>query len=290
MAYKIHQFDGLVIPTAITSADSQNMGTGAALSSFQQLPGGGFFDNYGTGKSPQGIRPITKSGIIHAATAALLVAELDNLRLKLGVRGKLTIQMDDGTLRWQWARLVNADIPRPGDAVGNWLPFDLQWVTAAQMWYGLIAAPSPWVWGDGSWVWGDGTAEFGANGTEETLTATGATTQGLTLNNGGNVDATNVQVTITAGTNAVTAVDWSNGTSGYDWAWSGTLATGEALVVDSGAMSVTKAGANSYSGFTPSHKRVWDVLEPGDNAITLTVTGNGAADGTVGVAYYDHYA
>ncbi len=290
MAYVIYQFDGLVVPTAIQGGDEQNMGTGEALSSFQQLPGGGFYDNYGTAKSPQGIRPITKSGIIHATTAALLVAELDALRVKLGVRGKLTIRMDDGSLRWQWARLTTANLPRPAEAAGLWLPFDLQWVTAAQVWYGIVASPSEWVWGDGSWIWGDGTVEFGANGTEETLTATGATTQALTLNNGGNINATNVQVTVTAGTATITAITWANATSGYSWTWTGTVAVGEALVIDSGSMSVTNDGDNAYSGFTPSHKRIWDYLVPGDNAITLTVTGNGAVDGTVGVAYYDHFA
>lgn len=290
MAYVIHQFDGLVVPKAIQQGDVQNMGTGAALSSFQQLPGGGFYDNYGSARSPQGIRPITKSGIIHATTAAGIVAELDALRLKLGVRGKLTIKMADGSMRWQWARLVSADVPRPAEAAGLWLPFDLQWVTAAQVWYGIVSSPSAWVWGDGSWVWGDGTITFGANGTEETLTATGATTQALTLNNGGNIDATNVQVTVTAGTNSITAITWTNATSGYSWTWTGTVTAGNALVIDTGSMSVQNNGNNAYSGFTPSHKRIWDVLSPGDNSITVTVTGNGAADGTIGAAYYDHYA
>jgi hypothetical protein len=82
--YRIFAFDGIEIPDY--NAD-HNMGTGAALTSFQQLPNG-FFDNYGTADSPQGIRPIVARGRILHDTAAEMRTTLDALRQKIGKRGQ----------------------------------------------------------------------------------------------------------------------------------------------------------------------------------------------------------
>jgi hypothetical protein len=58
MAYVISMFDGLALSPYIQRGDSQDIGTGAALTSFLQLPGGGYYDNYRDRISPQGIRPL----------------------------------------------------------------------------------------------------------------------------------------------------------------------------------------------------------------------------------------
>jgi len=175
------------------------------------------------------------------------------------------------------------------------------------MWYGIIVSDTAWVWGDGSWVWGDGTAEFGANGTEEALTATGATggpppggtlpgtTQEVVVTNGGNIPATNVVFTITAGSTTTTdiihGVKISNAESGYSWYWTGTLDISTALIVNCGSMSVTNAGANAYSTFVPSNLATWEALAVGTNTFTVTVEGNDVGlAATIAVEYYDHWA
>jgi hypothetical protein len=292
--YRIFAFDGIEIPDY--DAD-HNMGTGAALTSFQQLPNG-FFDNYGTADSPQGIRPIVARGRILHDTAAEMRTTLDALRKKIGKRGKLTVQFDDGSLRWQWARLVDVDIP--ADKQFRLMSdFTLTWITASQIWYGVVTTSDEWTWGDLAWTFGDGTAEIGESGYSTTLTATGATgtappsggtSQSFTLSNGGNKTATNISITVTAGTTAVTACKFTNDTTGDTFYFSASVSAGNVLVINCGAMAVTNNASNAYSSFVPGNRAVWFTLAPGDNTITILVNGNTAADGTIAFEYYDHYS
>lgn len=299
MAYRIHNFDGLQLSEYLQDGDSQNMGTGEALTKFQQLPNGTFYDFYGSNQSPQGIRPIQKRCLLSADTSALLKTAMDNVRAKLGVRGKLTVQYDDGTLRWQWARLKTADMEEEWNAAATINPCYMEWVTAAQYWYEIINTPTEWTVGDSTWVLGDGTAETGENGTEETLTATGATgtgppaggtTQTINTTHGGNINAINMIWTITVGTNTITAIDFENTTTSESFYFNHAITTGEVLVIDCGAMNVTVDGVNHYADFTPDNRARWMKLVSGANAITVTVNGNAAQDATIGLEYYDHYA
>lgn len=305
MGYTIFQFDGVTLPTYQLDGDTQDMGTGEALTSFMQLPSRGFYDNYGSTRSPQGVRPITKTCVLWGATSAALDTALDALRAKIGVRGKLTISMDNGDYRWQWARLVRVSTPRTSEAKGGFLPCELSFISAAQHWYGIIIGVSGWTWGDSTWVFGDGTVEFGEEGTSQTLSATGATFSGTTrtgdgttqvldaddnMTNDGNIDVTNMIITVTAGTNTITDIQWVNSTSGYTWIYTDDITTGNSLVVNMGAMTVTNNAVDAYSGFTPSNKATWDVLNPGDNTINVYVNGNAAADGTIAVEFYHHFA
>lgn len=299
MAYRIYNFDGLSLSEYHQDGDTQNMGTGDALTKFQQLPNGTFYDFYGSNKSPQGIRPIQKRCVLFADTSALLKTAMDNVRAKLGVRGKLTIQYDDDTLRWQWARLKTADMEEEWNAGVTINPCYMEWVTAAQHWYEIINSPVEWTVGDSTWVLGDGTAELGENGTSTTLTATGATgtappaggtTQSIALQHGGNIPATNMVWTVTAGTTTITAIKISNGATGESFYFNHAITAGEVLVIDCGAMNVTVDGVNHYADFTPSNRGRWMRLISGGDVITVTVNGNTSADGTIAVEYYDHYA
>lgn len=190
MAYVVKLFDGLEVPEYITRGDSQDMGTGSALTNFLPLPGGGFYDNYKSRKSPQGIRPVSKSGVLWGTTAEL-IEQLDAWRGKIGVRGRLVIEMDDGTLRWQWARLQDVSAPRPSNAKGGWLPFTLTWITVAQDWRGIVFLDDGWTWGDETWTFGDGSAEFGTSAQSFNVVSSGTI---VTLEHGGNIDATRLSI------------------------------------------------------------------------------------------------
>lgn len=181
-------FNGLEISPYLRAGDSQDMGTGAALTSFLPLPGGGYYDNYRDLKSPQGIRPITKSGLF-LGTQTELRQELQAWRAMLGVRGRLTIEFDDGTLRWQWARLQDVSTPRPRENKGGWLQFALTWITAAQNWRGVVYGEEDWTWGDESWLFGDGSAEMGVGAQTFALTSSN---QAVTVTHDGDIDAPNV--------------------------------------------------------------------------------------------------
>jgi hypothetical protein len=190
MSYTVVMFDGLAISPYLQRGDSQDIGTGASLSSFLPLPGGGYYDNYQSKRSPQGIRPINKSGVFWG-TDAELRAELQAWRAKLGQRGRLTVEWDDGTLMWQWARLQDVSAPRGSNVKGGWQPFSLTWITAAQNWRGVVHDSEGWTWGDGSWSFGDGSAEMGVGGETFTLTALQET---VTVTHNGSIDAANVKL------------------------------------------------------------------------------------------------
>lgn len=193
MTYRVRLFDGLPLPEYITRGDQQTMGSGSALTAFLQLPGGGYYDNYQHRKSPQGIRPISKSGLFYG-TAAELRAELLAWRAKIGVRGRLTVEFDDGLLLWQWARLQDVDAPRPAAAKSHWNPVTFTWITAAQNWRSFVHEEGVWTWGDGEWAFGDGAAGFGVG--VETFTLTSAT-QTVTVTHNGTIDAPNVALRFT---------------------------------------------------------------------------------------------
>lgn len=294
--YRIFAFDGIEIPEY---NPNHNMGTGRANTSYQQLPGGTYYDNFGSSKASRGVRPIFVRGTSYAATEAALKASLDDLRKKIGVRGKLTMMFDDGELRWQWARIAEVDTPSEYQLGNNRFDFVLTAITAAQQWYGVIVSDEEWTWGDLSWTFGDGTAEMGESGTETALTATGATgtappaggtTQDITLTNNGNIAATNLVLTITAGATDIDAIKITNGANSDTFYFSATVSAGEVLSIDVGAKNVTNNGSNAYSNFTPGNKAKWMDLEPGDNTLTVICNGNTAADSTFGAEYYEHYA
>lgn len=238
--YRIFAFDGVELPEYVRDNDAHNIGTGQALTSFQQISNG-FFDNYGANKSPQGIRPVTLSGAFIGSSASNLILQVDTLRAKIGVRGKLSAYFDDGSLRWQWARLQSINTPRQPEH-RNWLSFDMTFITAAQVWYKVIVSPEEWTWGDGTWTFGDGTAEIGESGTLATLTATGGGSQTFTVTHGGNIDATNVAVTITGGSSGITAWRYINSTRNEQMGGGQTIALGEELTINGGDRSVWHKG------------------------------------------------
>lgn len=276
MAYVIYSFDGVSVPTYLQDGDQQNIGTGAALTNFVQLASGNFFDNYGSGRSPRGIRSITKTGYIWGATAADTKDTLDTWRSKIGVRAKLYVQYDDATQRWQWARLENVSSPRRGSDKGDWIAVDFTWVTADQWWRGTAHPTGGWVWGDSTWTFGDGTATFGEDYQTFTLDAN---PDSFTLSNGGNIDTNNLRMSIIP-SEAMSFLSISNYTNAAVIGYTGTVAAGQELIIDCGAMSVTLNGNDAFSSFYKLHTAApWMPLSPGDNSLSILYT---AADSLTG--------
>lgn len=211
MAYRIHSFDGLLLPEYMFDNDSQDMGTGDALTSYLQLPGGGWYDQYRDLKSPQGVRPILKTCVLWGDTAEELKNNLDNLRSKIGKPGRLVVLYDDESLRWQWARLKRVSAPRPEKAKAHWLPVRLEWESAAQWWYGLVLGDD-WVVGDLSFLIGDGTAELDQNEYSYDVSSSPDT---LEVKHNGNIYARNVRIEITKNGNLSSYVLWNRATGQY---------------------------------------------------------------------------
>lgn len=233
MAYRILSFDGLLLPEYIQESDFQDMGTGEALTAYLQLPGGGWYDQYRDLPSPQGIRPIVKNCMLWGETAAELKENLDDLRGKIGWPGRLVVAYDDGSLRWQWARLKRVVAPRPEKAKSKWLPMRLEWETVAQCWYGIIAVPDEWTWGDGSWLWGDGTAEFGQNEHSYTIVASPDT---IEMEHAGNIPARNIRIEISKDGTQSSYILWNRATGQY--LTISPTATNGTIYIDAGSREV----------------------------------------------------
>lgn len=264
MAYKILLFGDLPIPDFIRQGDSQNMGTGRALTAFRQLPGGGWYDNYRGRRSPQGIRPITKSGVF-VGTEQELDDELMAWRALLGERRKLTVRMSSGRLMWQWAILQDVDAQRPSDAVVGWNPVAFTWISVAQNWRGVVYGEEDWTWGDGSWLFGDGTAELGVGAQEFTLS--GASDQVL-VTHGGSIDASNVllRFTMTGTWQDITIVNHTTGQHiVLDRDASSTSPTVE---IDAGARSIYVLAASTPGSGSRNMNTVTVVTDDAHNLVT----------------------
>lgn len=186
--YEVILFGDTPILDGIARGHVQNMGTGNALSSYLQLPGGGWYNNYRGRKTPQGIRPITKQGRLYG-TNAENAEKVATFRSLLGVEDRLTIRWYTGALWWQLATLINVDAPTTSQMKGGWIDYTLSWVSAAQNWRGVVYDEEDWTWGDESWLFGDGTAEMGVGAQDFDLADADET---ITVSHGGNIDAPNV--------------------------------------------------------------------------------------------------
>ena len=259
------------------------MGTGSALTSFLQLPGGGWYDNYRSRKSPQGIRPITKSGIFWGTDA-----ELEELlfawRALLGTRAKLTIELDTGHKLWQWARLQNIDTPRTRDNKGGWLPFTFTWITASQNWRGLHHDSDMWKWGDGRWKFGDGSVAFGIGGETHVLSAANPV---ISVYHAGSIDAPNILLRLDL-TGAWQALTISNETTAQTIAINRTVTDSSPwLEIDAGAHSMyvaNQAVAENYVAYR--YQNTLNVRTTGSHGLDSTMSVRLSRIGPYGGTYY----
>lgn len=243
MAYKIYAFDGLVLPEYMQDRDQNAIGTGVGVSPLVRLPGGGWYDTRGELPALAGLSPVTRSCALWGETAALLRAAWEELRAKKLTRGKLTVLFDDGELRWQYARLLEVETPRPMEAVGKFLPVELSFQPLSQFWYG--DSYSEWTWGDLSWTFGDGSAVFGDGG--DSFAIVGATvTQSVV--DGGNIECKDVVWTLAPSTDEYTAVTLRNLTNGSYMVYSGTIDSDiDRLIIDCGAKSCRSVSSTTVA-------------------------------------------
>lgn len=296
MAYTLRQFGSILLPEYKEEGQSDNMGTGLALTSWQQLPNGTYFDNYaGVERRPQGIRPRTKEGLLIGSSHEAIETQIDNLRKHIGVRDKLTVQFMSGRLRWQYAVLRQVDIA--AELFRNFtVPAQLTFETAAQHWYELIRGVEGWTVGDDSFTLGDGTAGLGQNDFVFTINGNGSA-RFFSLTHNGNIPATNLIITVTAGTTNLTQVDLQNVTSdaatANDWIcqYTSTILAGESLVIDCGAQTVLNDGDNAYADFSATHRGQWMRLEAeAVNSVRVVAYGNSNLDATISFRWFEHYA
>lgn len=277
MSYVLWSFDGQPIPQSVGSEGAHDIGGGHITSRptmtgsgivhhpLVPLPSGATFDPLGSNLALRSSMDITAK-VNLVATGAPLKTALDTWLSRLGKRATMIRQGDDGSQHSATARLVVVDANRAYKN-RNFLPVTLTWTLTGLPWsgtsYDLTMVDM---------IDSDDLPATGADGP----TAYPVT---LTLVNAGNVNQDAVTITVTAGTSTITAVSLTNSTTGHNPAWAGSLTTGQSLVIDTGARSVQKNGADDYADFTPpSSYEKWFTLAPGANTLSLSITPGGAGE------------
>ena len=271
MSYKIYQFGTMVLPNY--NAD-QDIGL-EAPSKYAALPWGGAFDYLGGETARPGGYKLNKPCTLYAETEANLLTNFMALRILVGKRDKLyRLRFADGMMEWTWARLEGIKgVRKSGDKFA--LNFTLGFYIEPPCWYSTTTH---------SYTWED----MGSN--PDDLTTCHAESDAIAtiqIDHSGNIDQPAAIFTITATFGAVTLVTISNPTTGYSFSYNGSLATGKALVIDTGAVSVLNDGADDYDHLAPpTNHEEWMHIAPGLNTLNVTITGGGR----LAVAYYAAFA
>lgn len=185
--------------------------------------------------------PFTMTGSFRQSTTALLRTSLDNLKNALGAGRQQFKQFDDRYI------LLLAE------------HFEEIWLPALQVDFTIdLVASDPY--------WFSTTLDTSAYTTDDTTSI---------VTNAGNAPAP-VKFTVTAPAGGLTAFTATNSTSGLTLAMTGmTLTSGQILVLDTGAKTITQNGVSSRVGLSQS-STFWQ-LAAGDNDISLTSTPTGAS-------------
>ena len=263
------------------------VGSGSTPTSYYPLPEGGAWDNFGSQQKHVGMVERVSSRRLRGSTAAATEQLYFELLAQRGTRNRLYRQTKAGNIHWQFARLVEVTAQRSyeqtkfGDGIIQ--DIDLRFITQETFWRGSLGGA--WYFDSGEYF--DSGLSFDSaqsfdlisSPTEITLTTSDdigrATTRALRIN-------------IEAGSSAITSITIAR-TGGESITFSGTIASGDTLIIDTGTMQVTNDGNDAYDDLTLSPTAdlaAWFSLVAGDNEITITYTGGGTGS-TIDFSYYE---
>lgn len=256
------QFGSVDLPTLTPDYD---VGTGETRVNQFVLSGGGAYDADGSERTHRGVTPLPLKAELVEQTATAIDTAFDALRALVGTRDKLYAEFSNGDTRWVWARLANITANNTADTPLN-LPIGFDFRVESDHWYGEFH--------DDTVFLADGTNPFVPG-----------------FPNVGNYPLTEMRISITAGAADITSVTWTQ-TGVAEWTYTGTVASGQDLVIDTGAQTVTNNGVGDYAHFNLTSNHVideWVRFQPGDNPLTVTLVG-GATDSQMLPEYYDAWA
>jgi hypothetical protein len=272
MTAYLEQFGTVTLPPALPESDA---GTGPSVNQLTPMPWGGQFDGLGDGVAPMpGDKLTYKCRLIGTSTS-----NLDGLykayRLLRGTREKLYRRNGDTTQHWSWARL--------NECKGVWdyehivhMDLNFEFQMTSPCWYSTTTHAYDW--------------HIVGIAPADTLLTTLAESKGAAvkyIDHSGNIDQPAAIFTLTA-ISTVTSVIINNVTTGYSFIYTNTLAAGDVLVIDTGAMSVKKNGVDDYKTYfhPPTNHEEWMHIAPGENKLTINITGGGR----LALEYYAAFA
>lgn len=252
------------------------IGSGETPTQFQALPEGGALDLFGSQQKHPGVVEYTKSLRLQAATKTALT----NLYLGLlQLRGKRDMlyrkTVGSNLTHWKYARLVQVNASRDFDQAKFKLiqDVDLRFEAQEAFWHGTAVG---WTLDSGYYFDAGLSLDTGNSQTLVTSPKTFTLTLG-SASDAGRAPTRAIIMTINPGNATMSNITITR-TGGESILFSGSLAAGELLVIDTGSMQVTKSGVDAYSSltFTPTADlATWFSLMPGANAMSVSWTGGG---------------
>lgn len=286
MPYRYMTFDGVNLPEVMPEDD---LGTGAANSTLVDSLAGAF-DYLGSNRYRLKRHPIRYLGKFVGRNDIYLVDEsgnfvvdesgnyivanddyavdlrdkVDALKAKVGRRGVLVrVREDDGSSQSKLARLLSISHTRTTRDIDRFADLEVM----------LEAVGGPWK---------------STTATTTTATLAANTTTTVDIESAGLEEVRDAILIITANGANVTSIEFTLG-SDQHWSWTGTLLDGDALVIDTGALTVLNDGADAYDGFALDADHTidgWLSLAPSNNVCYFTLAG-GPAD--LSVVHYDQW-
>jgi hypothetical protein len=281
MPYTYTTFDGVTLPIYNTEQDHS---PGSVESALIDTPNGAY-DYLGATRRLPRRQEITASGIlfdesnllvtedgdfivdesgnylVQGDTGDTLRAQIDALKNKLGRAGQLVrVDSESGTSRQKLCRLLRVAHPRRYDDRLIFAPVSAMFETAQVNWKSTAAT-----------------------------TTTDSLTAGInvvTVDVLGTEDVPDAIITVTAGASALTSIQIILGNA--DFTWTGTLASGNDLVIDTGALTIENNGGDAYDGLVLNAGHLlpgWLLLLPESNEVEVTVS----HDCDIEVVHYDQW-
>jgi hypothetical protein len=281
MAYQINQFDGVVLPIYNPSQDH----SGTEVQSSLLAVTGGMIDLYGSRRKPGRGQKISITGlyegqsrnlidhagnflvdetgdyIITGAESDDLRGQIDALRAKIGGPGQLNRVWLGGVSLMQWvtARLLRVNYNQSTDDRLYKAVLRCEFETAMEAWRGGVLVMN--------------------------TIALVAGTNTFYAPRDGTATVEDAIITVAPSSTMTSILMQGNG---IDWTWSGSLLSSQTLVINCGALTVLKSGADNFSGFTLNAGHTaqsWLPLLPGKNTLTITTD----APGDFTVQYYNQW-
>jgi len=263
------------------------IGSGSTPTSYYPLPEGGALDNFGSQQKNVG----TVERMISRRLCGATAAETEQLFLQFlalrGTRNRLYRETKAGRIHWQYARLVEVAAQRSYEQTkfGNGImqDIDLRFVTQESHWRGSLGGT--WYFDSGEYF--DTGLSFDS-GQSFDLVSSPAAIVVSTSEDIGRATIRALRINVEAGSAAITSITISR-TGGESLTFSGTIASGDVLIIDTGTMQVTNDGLDAYDDLTLSPTAdlaAWFSLVAGDNDITITFTGGGTGS-TIDFSYYE---
>lgn len=209
-------------------------------------------------------KKITISGI-YATSDGNVRTQYDALLAMRGKLAKLWRQDADNNWYWLLARLVSVSNARSLDQYSNYIDVAAEFEPVSTKWHGYRNGAG--------WQINDGVSQINNglqfNQPDETETVSPGANN-ITITNNGNVVVNDAIITYSA---AIATDTVTINAGGDQISYTGTVAAGNDLVIDCGAMTVKNNGSDDYDNLSvPSTRTHWLPLEPGDNAVTVTIS------------------